>query len=80
MNNLEEQEIPLQFVEKYENGDPLEISKVIYESGKIKYEYGLETKDTLFLDASNPYVNDTGVNRSTFGEEIHIKDNKENID
>lgn len=79
LNNLEEQELPLQFVESYQNGDPLEISKVIYESGVIKYECGNETHDTLFLDASNPYINDQDVMLETNDEEIIIKDNKSNF-
>lgn len=56
INDLETQRIPLSVIEKYENGKIYEISKTIYESGIIKYEDGTNTKDILFIDASNPYI------------------------
>ena len=56
INNLVVHEIPLHFVEKYSNGDLFKISRVVYESGIIKYEKGTTDNDTLFLDSSNPYV------------------------
>ena len=56
INNLVVHEIPLHFVEKYNNGDLFKISRVVYESGIIKYESGTTDNDTLFLDSSNPYL------------------------
>lgn len=56
INNLVTHEIPLHYVEKYSDGDLFKISRVVYESGIIKYESGTTDNDTLFLDSSNPYV------------------------
>ena len=56
INNLVVHEIPLHFVEKYSDGDLFKISRVVYESGIIKYESGTTDNDTLFLDSSNPYL------------------------
>lgn len=56
INNLITVDIPIWYVEKYTNGDKFRISRVVYESGIIKYEKGTDTYDTLYLDASNPYV------------------------
>lgn len=56
INNLTTHEIPLHFVEKYADGDLFKISRVVYESGIIKIENGTNDNDTLFLDASNPYI------------------------
>lgn len=56
INNLTTVEIPLYYVEKYTNGDKYKISRVVYESGVIKYESGTTENDTLFLDSANPYV------------------------
>ena len=72
LDNLEEQELPLQYVEKYEDGTGFEISKVVYESGIIKYEKGEETKDTLYLDASNPYINDKEIEKEAQGNEVIV--------
>lgn len=56
INNLVVHEIPLHYVEKYIDGDLFKISRVVYESGIIKIENGTNDNDTLFLDASNPYI------------------------
>lgn len=56
INNLTTNTIPIDIVEKYENGDNFKISRVVYEDGIRKYEYGSETNDTLFLDTANPYI------------------------
>lgn len=56
VNDLTTVEIPMWYVESYTNGDKFKISRVVYESGIIKYEKGTDTYDTLFLDANNPYV------------------------
>lgn len=56
LNNLTTYIVPIDVVEKYENGDNFKISRVVYESGAIKYENGNETYDTLFLDSANPYI------------------------
>ena len=72
LDNLEEQELPLQYVEKYEDATGFEISKVVYESGIIKYEKGEETKDTLYLDASNPYINDKEIEKEAQGNEVIV--------
>ena len=56
INNLIVHEIPLHYVEKYSDGDLFKISRVVYESGIIKIENGTTDNDTLFLDASNPYI------------------------
>lgn len=56
INNLVVHEIPLHYVEKYSDGNLYKISRVVYESGIIKIENGTTDNDTLFLDASNPYI------------------------
>lgn len=56
INNLTTVDIPMWYVESFKNGDKFKISRVVYESGIIKYEKGTDTYDTLYLDASNPYV------------------------
>lgn len=56
IKNLTTKVIPLNIVEKYENGIPYKISKTIYESGIIKYESGTTDNDVLYLDSANPYI------------------------
>lgn len=56
LNNLSIIEIPIEIVEKYTNAEKFKISKVVYESGIIRYETPESNYDTLFLDSANPYV------------------------
>lgn len=56
INDLTTWNIPLSIVERYELGKAYRIGKVVYEDGVRKYETASTTYDTLFLDASNPYV------------------------
>jgi len=56
VNNLTTVNIPMWYVEKFQNGDKFKISRVVYESGIIKYESGTNNYDTLYLDSNNPYV------------------------
>ena len=56
LKDLEIVEIPLEIVEKYEDGEKYEISRVVYEDAIRKFEAGEETKDTLFLNTANPYI------------------------
>lgn len=60
IKNLTTKVIPLNIVEKYENGIPYKISKTIYESGIIKYESGTTDNDFLYLDSANPYITTQG--------------------
>ena len=56
-DNLKMWAIPLSIIEKYEIGTPYNIERVVYESGIIKYETNNDnTKQTLYLNAANPYV------------------------
>ena len=48
--------IPIEIVEKYEDGKPYEISRVVYEDAIRKYEAGDNTKDNLFINSANPYI------------------------
>ena len=57
-NNLTIHKIPLDVVESYKLGKPYRISKVIYESGIIKYEAGTNDYDTMYIDSSNLYINE----------------------
>ena len=52
--------IPLSILETgFQIGEPYKIDRVVYESGIIKYETSNdETLDTLYIDASNPYITD----------------------
>lgn len=52
----EPKKLPIDYIENYENGEPYEISKTIYESGIIKFEDGTETNDILYLNSANPYI------------------------
>ncbi len=56
LKDLETVEIPLEIVEKYEDGEKYEISRIMYEDAIRKFEAGEETKDTLFLNTANPYI------------------------
>ena len=68
INNLSTWEIPIEIVEKYESRKPYKIGKVIYEDGVRKYETAITNYDTLFLDASNPYVSSQAQVNSILGE------------
>lgn len=57
VNNLTTHKIPLNILESYEIGEPYAISKVIYESGIIKYEAGTDINDIMYLDSANVYIN-----------------------
>lgn len=57
LNNLTTWEIPIEIVEKYENGTKFKIGKVVYEDGIVRYETPDSNDDTLFLDGSNNYIN-----------------------
>ena len=57
LNNLTTWEIPIEIVEKYENGTTYKIGKVVYEDGIVRYETDDSNDDTLFLDGSNNYIN-----------------------
>lgn len=57
-NNLTIHKIPLDVVESYKLGKPYRISKVLYESGIIKYEAGTDDYDTMYIDSSNLYINE----------------------
>lgn len=52
----EPKKLPIDYIEDYEDGEPYEISKTIYESGIIKFEDGTETNDILYLNSANPYI------------------------
>ena len=56
LNNLTTHKIPLDVLENYELGKPYQISKVIFESGIIKYEAGTDTNDIMYLDSANVYI------------------------
>ncbi len=57
LNNLTTQRIPLRLLEKYTNATPYKITRVVYEDGIRKFEAGNKNNDTLFINASNPYIN-----------------------
>ena len=57
LNNLTTWEIPIEIVEKYENGTKYKIGRVVYEDGIVRYETPTSNDDTLFLDGSNNYIN-----------------------
>lgn len=65
--------LPIDDVSKYTNDTTYKISKVIYESGDIKYENTTEqpTNDILYLNGANPYITS-----KTIVEEIYelVKD------
>lgn len=59
LDNLVEQELPLQYIESYQNGDEYEITRVAYEDAIRKFENPTEEeseKDTLYLNSANPYI------------------------
>ena len=56
VNNLTTHQIPLDVLESWEKGEPFKISKVIFESGIIKYESGTNTYNTMYLDSANLYI------------------------
>lgn len=55
-NNLIERNIDSSIIEKFKSGDSFKVSKVLYESGLIKFENGTNDYDTLYISADNPYI------------------------
>lgn len=56
LNDLTTWKIPLNIVEKYNLGKPYKIGRVVYEDGTVRFETPESEYDTLYLDASNPYI------------------------
>lgn len=56
-NSLTTHTINKDIVESFIDGEDYEISRVVYEDGARKFEFGDETKDTLYINASNPFIN-----------------------
>ena len=76
LNNLTTWEIPLNIVEKYENGTTYKIGKVVYEDGIVRYETEDSNDDTLFLDGSNNYINnDLVMGQSSSNDNTHELNN-----
>ena len=42
-------------------GEKKTISRVVYDNGIVKYEYGDETANTLYINQNNVYITDTTV-------------------
>ena len=74
LKDLETVEIPLNIVEKYEDGEKYEISRVVYEDAIRKFEYGDESKDTLFINTANPYIDDEVLTNTLSGSKIETSD------
>ena len=56
INNLTSWKIPLNIVEKYELAKNYTIGRVVFEDGIVRFETSQNEYDTLYLDASNPYI------------------------
>lgn len=56
INNLVEKEINPNIVESFTIGDSYKVSKVIFETGQIKWETGNEDNDNLYINSANPYI------------------------
>lgn len=78
LKDLETVEIPLNIVEKYEDGEKYEISRVVYEDAIRKFEYGDESKDTLFINTANPYIENNVLTDIALGSKIEISDSSDN--
>ena len=74
LKDLETVEIPLNIVEKYEDGEKYEISRVVYEDAIRKFEYGDESKDTLFINTANPYIDNEVLTGTLSGSKIETSD------
>lgn len=74
LKDLETVEIPLNIVEKYEDGEKYEISRVVYEDAIRKFEYGDESKDTLFINTANPYITNDILTGTLSGSKIETSD------
>jgi len=59
LNSLTPVEIDPLLMEKYEEGENIEISRVVYEDAIRKFEYGEDTNATLYINSANPYITDT---------------------
>lgn len=59
INNLYTWKLPIVDVSKFTSDTTYKISKVIYESGDVKFEntHDEPTADILYLDSANPYIN-----------------------
>ena len=60
LNALVDQQIPIDIVESYSNGEKFKISRVIYEDGIRKFATPLEDEnidgDNLYLNTANPFI------------------------
>ena len=64
INDLYTWDIPIDVVESYNYDIKYKISKIIYESGIIKYQNGDDSNDTLYIDSSNSYINENTLNKN----------------
>ena len=78
LKELQTKEIPLNIVEKYEDGEKYEIARVVYEDAIRKFEYGDETKDTLFINSANPYIDNEVLTNIETGTEIELTNSSDN--
>ena len=60
LNALVDQQIPIDIIESYSNGERFKISRVIYEDGIRKFATPLEDEnidgDNLYLNTANPFI------------------------
>lgn len=68
INNQTPVELPVNVISSYQEGEKLEISRVVYEDAVRKFEYGTEDESTLYINSSNPYIVDTSEIENIYDE------------
>lgn len=54
-------------------GEKKTISRVVYDNGIVKYEYGNETGNTLYINQNNVYITDTTVVENIYDEVVGLE-------
>lgn len=54
-------------------GEKKTISRVVYDNGIVKYEYGDETANTLYINPNNVYITDTTVVSNIYDEVVGLE-------
>lgn len=54
-------------------GEKKEITRVVYDNGIVKYEYGNETGNTLYINPNNVYITDTTIVENIYDEVVGLE-------
>jgi len=65
--------IQIDACEDFVVGERKQISRVVYDNGIVKYEYGDETANTLYINPNNVYITDTTVVSNIYDEVVGLE-------